>query len=304
MSPKRSWCKGIFLLLIFLLTACGIFQRGGTSVWIDVPLNDLTIQPQQIIKIKGHAFSLSGINKVDIMVNSVLFMTVEELPTVDNLVSFEVLWSPTEAGDYLIEVVAHGADGDISDPDSAIIYIRSDGATATQQITPTLTTTAVTPTASMTVTGTESSETITITATASGTLTPIPNTSTPTRTPIPDTATPTITSTPPDLTSPPAPQPSVPADGLSLSCRANQTLVWVPVTDPSGISEYNVEFQRRSSENDKWSTAPGSPIVTAEHNTQISVQCGWYYRWRARAQDGAGNMSEWSSWSYFDVSLN
>jgi hypothetical protein len=302
MPVKRNWIKGIFLILILFLTACGIFQRGGTSVWIDVPLNDLTISPQQIIDIKGHAFSLSGIRNVEILVNSVLFMTVEDLTTVDNLASFEALWSPDMGGDYLIEVVAHGVDGDISEPDSATIHVGSDGPTTTQQITPTLTTTTITPTVSMTMTGTVPSETLTTTATMTSTL--LPHTPTSTSTPVPDTATPTITSTPPDLTPPPAPQPSVPADGLSLSCRANQSLVWLPVTDPSGISEYEVEFQRRSSENDKWSTAAGSPIVTPDHNTQISVQCGWYYRWRVSAQDGAGNMSEWSSWSYFDVSLN
>jgi len=121
------------------------------------------------------------------------------------------------------------------------------------------------------------------------------------------TATPTVTVTPtpnPEDTTPPnAPTPSAPADGLNLTCRASQTLTWMPVSDPSGIAEYQVEVQR-SSDNSTWSNAPGSPINgIPDKTTSITTDCGWYYRWRVRAVDGAGNPSDWSTWFYFSITL-
>jgi hypothetical protein len=117
------------------------------------------------------------------------------------------------------------------------------------------------------------------------------------------TVTVTPTPTPEDTTPPPAPAPSVPADGLSLSCRPSQTLTWMPVSDPSGITEYQVEVQR-SSDNNTWSSAAFSPInELLDKTTEISTECGWYYRWRVRAVDGAGNISDWSPWSYFSITL-
>jgi len=121
------------------------------------------------------------------------------------------------------------------------------------------------------------------------------------------TATPTITVTPtpiPEDTTPPtAPTPSVPADGLNLSCRSSQSLTWIPVNDPSGIAEYQLEVQR-SSDNNNWSSAGFSPINgLTDKTTEISTECGWYYRWRVRAIDSAGNISEWSAWSNFSITL-
>lgn len=124
-------------------------------------------------------------------------------------------------------------------------------------------------------------------------------TSTPTKT---VTLTPTPTDA--DVTPPPIPSPSVPADGLNLSCRSSQALSWLPVTDPSGIREYQVEVQR-STDNSTWNAAPGSPINgILDKTTTIPTDCGWYFRWRVRAVDGVGIMSDWSSWSYFSITLD
>jgi hypothetical protein len=127
-------------------------------------------------------------------------------------------------------------------------------------------------------------------------------TSPPTFTPTPSaTFTPTIP--PPDSTPPPVPSPSVPANGLTLSCRASQAITWLPVSDPSGIAEYQVEVQR-SSDNSTWNALGYSPITgISDKTTTITTDCGWYYRWRVRAVDGAGNISEWSIWSYFSITL-
>jgi len=118
------------------------------------------------------------------------------------------------------------------------------------------------------------------------------------------TFTPTNTpTTPSDTTPPPAPTPAVPNNGLTLSCRSQQNLVWLPVDDPSGIAEYQVEVQRHSGDNN-WSNVNGSPF-TDIHDKQwtIPVDCAWYYRWRVRAVDGAGNTGNWSKYWNFAITL-
>ena len=49
--------------------------------------------------------------------------------------------------------------------------------------------------------------------------------------------TPTATSPPQDTTPPPAPSPAVPGNGLTLSCKSSQSLVWLPVDDPSHLAD-------------------------------------------------------------------
>jgi hypothetical protein len=110
------------------------------------------------------------------------------------------------------------------------------------------------------------------------------------------------TDTPEDDGPPPAPGLQVPANGSNLACRAKQTLAWLPVQDMNGITGYRVDVQKRG-EGGSWGTAPGSPITVANKSTSISVECGFYYRWRVRATDGAGNTGDYSDWSEFSVTL-
>jgi len=106
-----------------------------------------------------------------------------------------------------------------------------------------------------------------------------------------------------DTTPPDAPSPAVPDNGLTLSCRASQNLVWLPVDDKSGIAEYQVQVQRHSGDNN-WQAAPSGSISVSDKTTSVPVECGWYYRWRVRAIDGAGNASGWSGWSQFAITLS
>ena len=107
----------------------------------------------------------------------------------------------------------------------------------------------------------------------------------------------------PDTTPPPVPTPVAPADGLDITCKPAQSMAWLPVTDPSGISEYLVEVQRHSGDNN-WQLAPGGSLTGIQgKEASVSVECGWYYRWRVRAVDGAGNRSPWSGWSHFAILL-
>jgi len=119
-------------------------------------------------------------------------------------------------------------------------------------------------------------------------------------------ATPTFTPTSPppsDTTPPPAPSPAVPANGLSIACKAAQSLAWLPVSDPSGISGYQVQVQRHAGDNN-WQAAPGGSLNVADKTVNVPVECGWYYRWRVRAVDGAGNVGDWSGWWLFTITLS
>lgn len=105
-----------------------------------------------------------------------------------------------------------------------------------------------------------------------------------------------------DTTPPPVPAPAVPANGLTLSCRGSQTLAWLPVTDESGIAGYYVKLEIQVTANN-WQSAGGyGPVSGKEVNA--NVQCGGIYRWMVRAQDKAGNISNWSAPSRFAINID
>ena len=112
-----------------------------------------------------------------------------------------------------------------------------------------------------------------------------------------------VTAPPPaaDTQAPPVPSPAVPANGLELPCRSTQTLVWLPVDDPSGIAGYYVKLERESSPG-QWQSVGGYGPVSGKQ-VDANVDCGIKYRWMVRAQDGAGNYSDWSAPSQFSVTL-
>jgi len=128
--------------------------------------------------------------------------------------------------------------------------------------------------------------------------TPVP-TLVPTDTPVPTSA---PTAIPPDTTPPPVPTPYVPTDGLVIDCPATekQTLVWLPVTDPSGVVYY-VKLERQVTAT-VWDSVRGWGPLEGKQ-VEADVQCGGIYRWAVRAEDGAGNISEWSEWFTFSIDL-
>jgi len=105
-----------------------------------------------------------------------------------------------------------------------------------------------------------------------------------------------------DTTPPPVPSPAVPENGLELSCRSTQTLAWLPVDDPSGISGYYVKLEMEVRAGEWQSVAGYGPIP--DKQVGVNVDCGIHYRWMVRAQDGAGNFSNWSAPSTFSIILN
>jgi hypothetical protein len=110
-----------------------------------------------------------------------------------------------------------------------------------------------------------------------------------------------ITPEPVDGEGPPAPQPAVPANGLAIACKGSQTLAWLPVDDPSGIAEYQVQVSRHSGDGIWYPVAILDGIMGKQ--TSLDVECGWNYQWRVQALDNAGNDSGWSEWFEFSILL-
>ncbi len=113
----------------------------------------------------------------------------------------------------------------------------------------------------------------------------------------PPTPTPEVDNDPP-----PAPTLKSPSNGSEPDCASFIDVTWNAVSDPSGISGYKIEVERHPGDNN-WQTVVGSPFGATGTTKNISIECGYTYRWRVRAIDGAGNQSAWSSWFTFNIPL-
>jgi hypothetical protein len=89
---------------------------------------------------------------------------------------------------------------------------------------------------------------------------------------------------------------------LEIACKSSQTLVWIPVSDPSSPVVYYVKLQKQVTPGN-WQSAGGWGPVSGKQ-VDASVDCGIQYRWTVRAQDGAGNYSDWAPWSHFSISMS
>jgi hypothetical protein len=101
-----------------------------------------------------------------------------------------------------------------------------------------------------------------------------------------------------DTTPPPVPTPSSPANGSKLNCTTSQTLVWQTVKDESGIKSYYVKLEQQVGRN-QWQSAGG--FTSTGRSVNVTPPCGNTYRWTVRAEDGAGNISDWSAYSTFSI---
>jgi hypothetical protein len=294
-------------------------------VWIDVPLDGLSFPEVQTIDIEGHAASPEGLERIEVWIDGDLLNRIESPPMEGNLARFEVSWTPPGEGEYNIQAIAYSLEGVLSPTDS--VRVRFGGPTPTL-VPPTDTPTPVPQSEvvfyaepaevsagfcadliwraeeveSVVFGGIEQplegsfrtcpceTEYYTLTVNwLDGNQSEIPLE-------LP------VTGTCEDTTAPPAPSPQVPQDGLTLSCRSSQSLVWLPVEDESGIEYYQVEVQTHSGDNN-WSHIGGSPFTVYDKTTTVTVDCAWYYRWRVRAVDGADNIGDWSAWSTFTITL-
>ncbi len=125
---------------------------------------------------------------------------------------------------------------------------------------------------------------------------PLPPTDTPTPTLTP-TFTPTLA---PDTTPPPVPAPQSPANNTTVGCASSVDLTWATVSDPSGIATYYIKLEKEISA-DTWQSAGGYTASTNQVN--VPIDCDLRYRWMVRAEDGAGNLSDWSAPATFGVEI-
>ncbi len=105
-----------------------------------------------------------------------------------------------------------------------------------------------------------------------------------------------------DTTPPPAPVPRVPANGSDVDCRSRVTLVWEPREDPRNMRGYYVKLEVQNTKGKYGPAGEWGPVQGKQ--LDVNVQCGGMYRWAVRAQDKAGNMSDWSGWSSFGVNID
>ncbi len=335
---KHKWFYlSVALVLSFLIGACtGAAQVEGTFVWIDAPVHDLTLPLGEILSIDGHASSAKGISRVQIWIDEEELESLQDMTGSGNLVHFEHLWKPDQPGDYEIMVVAYSGEDSASDPDTVTIHVTGEELvrvvtpTATEESPPTVTSCVPNVVALQDVncrTGpgsvydvagyllegemglidgrtSDSSWWRIGNPDTSGTCwvwsSPVEAYCDPESVAVleaPPSPTPAVDNDPP-----PAPSLSSPANGSEPGCASFIDLTWAAVTDASGISGYKIEVQRHPGDNN-WTSVTGSPFGATGTTKNIAIECGYTYRWRVQALDGAGNSSGWSAWFTFNIPL-
>jgi hypothetical protein len=282
----------VVFFIVFLVISCGVASCRSEmdtrlDIWLDFPRDGATVQVGEPVEIISHAYASEGISEVVLYVNSVAYSRVTPGENGADLSEFRHEWLPSTAGDFTLQLWVYDSLGEAGGPATAYIHVADIDVIEfvfTRTPTPVLTTVAP------------------ITATPVITFTPTATQATYTPTPHPPTYTPTSSPTAyVDNTAPPIPTPVVPADGLTLSCRSTQVLNWLPVQDPSGIRGYYVRLEYESTPGNWVTENNWGPI--SEKQLEVPVNCGGIYRWRVRVEDGAGNMSGWSNYFYFNIDL-
>lgn len=338
---SKRLLKVIFgsILISLILIGCGAEPAAGIYVWIDVPQDGISYAELQPVIVKGHATGRGGISRIELIVEGVLWRSVDEPEIVDDLATFEFEWLPPELGAYTLQVIAYGPDDQASQDDQTTLYF---GITPTPVI-------SVTPW-------------ISITPTLTDTPTPLP----PAEPDVQFWADPAtiaagdctdihwsaanveavilggveqalegtfrvclclgetysltvihlddseeeyqvninVEGSCEDTDPPPAPVLSSPADGGDLlTCPQDLNLIWNPVSDESGISQYQVAIQRDLG-GSNWVDVTGSVFTGISGTSKIyAPDCGGTYRWRVRAVDGVSNVGPWSGWWGFLMDL-
>jgi len=339
LSAKMLRFMSVCILFTLLASGCGS-SPSGTYIWIDVPEDGLSYPDVQPVKVEGHATGREGIARVEIFVDGDLWKTIDDPPLVDTLANFQTEWLPPGPGSYTIHAIAYGPDGSPSEYDETRITLGMETPTPIISVTPVI---SITPTLTDTPTPLPEPEASVIfwadpETIDAGACTDIHwqaqgvksvvfggveqamegvfqaclcknETYTLTVTNLDDTVEKlkvniNVVGTCADTTPPPAPVQQVPSNGLPIGCKSYQNLVWLPVSDESGISQYQVKAQRHSGDNN-WTNVAGSTFTGISGKSyNMYVECGWYYRWQVRAVDGEGNVGPWSNWWQFVINLN
>ncbi len=273
------------VILMLTLAACNLpgspveVAGAGPRAWVDVPVEGSRFPLGEKINIRWHASAVGGIQQVEVRINGQVFALAQDFDHAAQLVTQQYEWTPDAAGEYLIQAIATGMNGAVSQPAENRIIVGD--------VTPTPVTLAP-PTA------TPIPPSLVPPTLAPPTISPIP----PTKKPIP----PTNTLPPPaDTQGPPAPGIILPAGNPTLACPPNVKLVWSAPSDPSGIASYRVQLQVKTTD---WSNKKiWDPVTATQVNATGELTCGGVYRWRVAARDGAGNLGQVSEWAYFGIAL-
>lgn len=305
------------LLRRFAYTLVLLVMLGGMSscenpdtlprAWFDYPRDGLVVSQGDTVTVVSHAYARKGIAEVMLSVNGEAYRRDAPAEAGVSFGEIRQVWLPQTEGDYLLQVRTYDILGEVGNPDTITVRVVRAGEAAPVEAPPDVTVTEVSSTPTSTTTGTLVPPTDTPTPTVTSTNTRIPPTwtFTPTATEtivyIPPSDTPTQTEVPPDTTPPPVPSPEQPANGATIGCAATQLLTWTAVSDKSGISGYYVKLEKQITA-DSWQSAAGyGPL--GSNSVNVNIECGLFYRWTVRAQDGKGNISEWSAFSQFSVIL-
>jgi hypothetical protein len=327
-----------FILFSLVIAGCGETPPEGLYVWIDVPRDGISYAELQPVIVEGHATGTGGISRIELYVEGDLWRAVDEPEIADDLAKFEIEWLPPSLGVYTLEAIAYDGEGGASEPDRTTIFFGLtptpvNSLTPVISITPTLTDTPTpVPPAEPNVQFWADPETI-----DAGDCTDIHwdaenvqalilggeeqplegqiqaclcqgETYTLTVIHLDDSEEEiqvhiAVEGSCEDVDPPPVPAQTSPSNGDSQSCSVSSVdLIWNPVSDESGISEYQVQVQRHPG-TFVWTDVPGSVftgITTTSKN--ITVDC-YIYRWRVLAVDGASNVGPWSSWWQFELIL-
>lgn len=341
-----------FFCLLFLF-GCSR-NPGGTSVWIDVPRNPITLMEVQPVIIEGHASSPAGVARVEVWVNGDLIQTISSSTASASLATFSTSFTPPGIGEYTIQVIAIAENDQTSQPDSAVLIITQPTTSDTGE-SPEVEAPVKEPTGEVTSTLTPTPSEVPTqilpevhywadpTEIEAGSCTTIHwDTSNVSQVEFGGVVQPPsgsyhdcmcesrtypltvtyedgsdeifrvtiavtgscVTPTPHDTTAPNPPVLLKPLNGSTMNCVADTILRWQAASDPSGISVYQLQVERHPG-NYSWQPVPGSVFeVSVETNLLIPVECGYTYRWRVRAEDGAENPSDWSTWFTFTVILS
>ncbi|MBI9046648.1 MAG: hypothetical protein JEZ06_19310 [Anaerolineaceae bacterium] len=157
----------VVLIAIIFLVSCAQVDSGPRA-WIDFPEDGSLVRVGEPVNVISHGYAEKGIDHVLLSVNGAAVR--EDLPAEPDkdYSSASQSWTPTEADEYILEVVIYDRDGNMSKPASIrlkvvsqdfVLLIPSDTPTPTQE----------TPTPVISITPTE---TIHPTITATSTSTP------------------------------------------------------------------------------------------------------------------------------------
>ncbi|MCJ7732918.1 MAG: SH3 domain-containing protein [Anaerolineales bacterium] len=324
----------MLILTTLILISCT--REDGTlpRIWIDSPREGISLPVDQPVTIYSHAYSGKGVAEVVLSVDGAAYSRTSPGEEGVNFSDFQQEWLPPGEGIYIIQLVAYNSEGERSTPATLSITVGKQVAveqppesemdppeieqdpicppqvTATTnancrsgpgEVYPVIRTLSSGEMAQVTGRSEDGYWWVIDTPNASGTCwiwEELVSLSTDTcqvaavKAPLP----------PQDQDAPPAPQPAVPANGLTLDCRSTQNLVWIPVEDTSGIAGYYVKLEKEISAGNwqvinQWGPVSGKQI-------EVPVECGVPHRWAVRAEDKAGNFSPWSANSKFTVNLD